>query len=129
MHFSFKPSDIVSRVMSFGASTPIEVAINSPDFSKTRAFAQQIEKELKQIPSLRDLQFGQQLDYPAVKVEIDRRLAGSSASPRIRLESRQRRPRRRLPLSTPRESSVLQLGGSAFCLFDYLRILHPNFLR
>ncbi len=77
VHFSFEPSDIVSRVMSFGAPTPIEVAINSPDFSKTRAFAQQIEKQLKQIPSLRDLQFGQQLDYPAVKVEIDRRLAGT----------------------------------------------------
>ncbi|KAF2991528.1 efflux RND transporter permease subunit (plasmid) [Methylocystis sp. MJC1] len=77
VRFSFEPSDIVSRVMSFGAPTPIEVAINSPDFSKTREFAQKIEKELRQVQSLRDLQFGQQLDYPAVKVEIDRRVAGT----------------------------------------------------
>lgn len=77
VRFSFEPSDIVSRVMSFGAPTPIEVAINSPDFSKTREFAQKIAKELRQVQSLRDLQFGQQLDYPAVKVEIDRRLAGT----------------------------------------------------
>lgn len=76
MRFSFEPSDIVSKVMSFGAPTPIEVAVSGPDFAKTRAFAQQIQTALREVSSLRDLQFEQQLDYPAVKVEIDRQLAG-----------------------------------------------------
>lgn len=77
VRYSFEASDIVSKVMSFGAPTPIEVTVSGPDFTKTRAFAQKIRSALGEISSLRDLQFGQQLDYPAVKVDIDRRLAGA----------------------------------------------------
>ena len=76
VRYSFEPSDIVSRVMSFGATTPIEVAVSGPDFTKTRPFAQNIQAALAKVPSLRDLGFGQELDYPAVKVDIDRQLAG-----------------------------------------------------
>ena len=75
-HFSFEPSDIVRKVMSFGAPRPIEVAVSGPDFTKTFAFAQQIQTALSEDSSLRDLRVGQQLEYPAVKVDIDRRLAG-----------------------------------------------------
>jgi multidrug efflux pump subunit AcrB len=76
VHYSFEPSDIVSQVMSFGAPTPIEVAVSGPNFATTRSFAQQLQKALGEVPGLRDLEFEQQLDYPAVKVEIDRQLAG-----------------------------------------------------
>jgi multidrug efflux pump subunit AcrB len=76
VRFSFEPSDIVSRVMSFGAPTPIEVAVSGPNFANDRAFAQKVEHELRGIPSLRDLGYEQELDYPAVKVDIDRQVAG-----------------------------------------------------
>jgi len=76
VRYSFEPSDIVSRVMSFGAPTPIEVAVSGPDFAKTRPFAQNLQAALAKVPSLRDLAFAQELDYPAVKVDIDRELAG-----------------------------------------------------
>jgi multidrug efflux pump subunit AcrB len=76
VRFSFEPSDIVSRVMSFGAPTPIEVAVSGPNFANNRAFAGKVRDELAQIPSLRDLEFVQELDYPAVKVDINRSLAG-----------------------------------------------------
>ncbi len=74
--FSFEPSDIVSRVMSFGASTPIEVAVSGPNFGNDRAFAEVIRDRLGKIPELRDLQFGQSLDYPTVDVNVDRQKAG-----------------------------------------------------
>ncbi len=74
--FSFEPSDIVSRVMSLGAPTPIEVAVSGPNFAADRAFAETIREHLKQIPELRDLQFGQSLDYPTVNVNVDRQKAG-----------------------------------------------------
>ena len=74
--FSFEPSDIVSRVMSLGASTPIEIAISGQSLDSDHAFAEQVKASLERIPSLRDLQFGQALDYPTVSVNVDREKAG-----------------------------------------------------
>ncbi len=74
--FSFQPSDIVSQVMSFGASTPIEVALSGPNLAQTRAYAQDVKKALDNVSSLRDIDFAQELDFPAVKVQIDRQVAG-----------------------------------------------------
>ena len=37
--FSFEPSDIVSRVMSLGSPTPIEVAVSGLNLAANRAFA------------------------------------------------------------------------------------------
>jgi multidrug efflux pump subunit AcrB len=75
--FSFEPNDIVSKVMSLGAPTPIEVTVTGPDFAKSRQYARQVRHALSGVSALRDLQFEQELDYPAVKVDIDRRLAGT----------------------------------------------------
>jgi multidrug efflux pump subunit AcrB len=77
--FSFEPSDIISRVMSFGASTPIEVAVSGPNLTTNRAFAQLVKDRLQRIPDLRDVQFGQSLDYPTVDVNVDREKAGLMA--------------------------------------------------
>jgi multidrug efflux pump subunit AcrB len=74
--FSFEPGDIVSRIMNFSAPTPVEVAVMGPDFAATRAFASRVRNELAQIRSLRDLQFGQSLDYPAIEVNVNRQMAG-----------------------------------------------------
>ena len=74
--FSFEPGDIVSRIMNFGTSTPVEVAITGPDFGASRTFAARIRDELGKIPSLRDLQYGQTLDYPGIQVNVNRQLAG-----------------------------------------------------
>ena len=73
---SFEPADIVSRVMSLGAPTPIEVAVSGKDFAVSRAFAEHVREKLAAIPALRDVQFGQTLDYPSVDVNIDRERAG-----------------------------------------------------
>ncbi|HEV8392619.1 MAG TPA: efflux RND transporter permease subunit [Vicinamibacterales bacterium] len=74
--FSFEPGDIVSRIMNFSAPTPVEVAVMGPDFAASRAFATRIQAQLAAVPSLRDLQFGQALDYPAIEVNVDRQVAG-----------------------------------------------------
>jgi multidrug efflux pump subunit AcrB len=74
--FSFEPSDIVSRVLSFGASTPVEISVSGPNLANNRERADKIMTELARIPSLRDLQIGQTLDYPTVKVHVDREKSG-----------------------------------------------------
>ena len=74
--FSFEPGDVVSRIMNFGAPTPVEIAVMGPDFAATRAFAAKVRERLATVSSLRDLQYGQALDYPAVQVNVDRERAG-----------------------------------------------------
>jgi multidrug efflux pump subunit AcrB len=76
--FGFQPGDIVTNVMSFGASTPIAVRIVGTDLSLVRQHAEKIAGNMKRIPFLRDIQFEQQLDYPSVEVVIDREKAGLS---------------------------------------------------
>lgn len=76
VNFSFEPSDIISRVMSLGSDTPIEVAISGPNLAADREFAEKVKDKLTQIRSLRDVQFGQSLDYPTVDVTVNRERAG-----------------------------------------------------
>jgi multidrug efflux pump subunit AcrB len=64
--------------MSFGAGTPIDVAVSGPNMADNRAYAEKIREHLAEIDSLRDLQFGQSLEYPTVDVRIDREKAGLS---------------------------------------------------
>ena len=76
VRFSFEPSDIVSRVMSFGAPTPIEVAVTGTDIAESRRYAEKLQKILAQEPMLRDQAFEQELDFPVIKVDFIRELAG-----------------------------------------------------
>jgi len=73
---SFEAGDVVSQVMNFGAPTPIEVAVSGPNLAANRVFAEKVLVEMKSVLSLRDLQFGQPLDYPTVDIKIDRERAG-----------------------------------------------------
>ena len=77
VHFSFEPADIVNEVMSFGSPTPVEVAVNGPDFAETRPYAAKLMDEMGKLPGLRDLQIVQSLDYPTVQVDVDRKKAGT----------------------------------------------------
>jgi multidrug efflux pump subunit AcrB len=62
--------------MNFGSPTPVEVAVMGPDFAATRTFAAKVRDAMSSIVSLRDLQYGQTLDYPAVQVNVNRQMAG-----------------------------------------------------
>jgi multidrug efflux pump subunit AcrB len=73
---SFEPSDIVNEVMSFGSPTPVEVAVSGPDFAANREFAARIHDELAGIEVLRDLQYAQSMDYPTIRVDVDRERSG-----------------------------------------------------
>ncbi|HUL81166.1 MAG TPA: efflux RND transporter permease subunit, partial [Gammaproteobacteria bacterium] len=74
--FSFEPSDIVSQVMSLGSPTPIEVAVSGPNLAANREFATRVRERLANVAALRDVQFGQALDYPTLDVKVDRERAG-----------------------------------------------------
>src|SRR5258708_29582374 len=62
--------------MSFGSPTPVEIEVNGPSLKDNQAFAEQLKAGLSKISSLRDIQFGQALDYPTLQVNLDRERAG-----------------------------------------------------
>jgi len=73
---TFEPADIVSRVMSFGSPTPIEIAVSGPTLAISRAHAEKLLAKLKEMPALRDVRIAQNLDFPTVDVAVDRERAG-----------------------------------------------------
>ncbi len=76
VRLSFEPQDIVTRVMSFGSPTPIEVAISAPTLATGKDYAARLLERLNALPFIRDAQVAQNLDFPSVAVNIDRERAG-----------------------------------------------------
>lgn len=69
---TFEAADLVSQVMSFGAPTPVEIAVAGPNLAQNRQYAELIVEALAPIRSLRDVQLGELLDYPTVDIRVDR---------------------------------------------------------
>jgi len=76
VEFSFEAGDIINTIMNLGSPTPIEVDINGPDFHADKDYAHRVLSELKKIDYLRDAGIVQPLDYPIIKVDVDRVRAG-----------------------------------------------------
>ena len=76
LKISFEPIELVDKIMSQGASTPIEVSVAAKDVEEAGRFAKKIQKEMQQIAFLRDVQIAQPLEYPVLNVEINRERAG-----------------------------------------------------
>jgi multidrug efflux pump subunit AcrB len=77
VRLSFEPQDILTRVMSFGSPTPIEVAVTGPTLAAGKAGAEKLLERLNHLPFLRDAQIAQTLDFPSVNVNINRERAGT----------------------------------------------------
>ncbi len=75
MRLSFEPADIVNEVMSFGSPTPIEVVVSGSKMADNRTHADKVFAKLYSLSAIRDLQYGQSMDYPTVDVHIDREKA------------------------------------------------------
>ncbi len=73
---SFEPIELVEKIMSQGSSTPIEISVASKNIQEAYRFALKIESEMKKISILRDVQIPQPINYPVIKIDIDRQRAG-----------------------------------------------------
>jgi multidrug efflux pump subunit AcrB len=76
LSISFEPGDMVEQVINLGSTNPIELAITGRNLNQTRVLAEQLEKKLTEISYLRDVQIATPLDYPGIKIDIDRVKAG-----------------------------------------------------
>ncbi len=73
---TFEASGMVDKVMSQGSPEPIEIAVSGHNLDDDRQVAGEVKQALAAVPGIRDLQYGQPFDYPAVEVHVDREKAG-----------------------------------------------------
>ncbi len=72
MQISFEPIDMTEKIMSQGASTPIEVQVAGKNMQQIETYADKVLAKLQQIPYLRDVQIDQPLKFPVVSITLDR---------------------------------------------------------
>ena len=73
--FYFQPADIISQVINFGVSAPVDVQIESRDLGRAAEYAARIQDGLRRIPGVVDVHQLQTLDYPSLQVNVDRERA------------------------------------------------------
>jgi CzcA family heavy metal efflux pump len=70
--FYFQPADIVSQVLNFGLSAPIDVEIEGANLDRSAALARDIRDRIRAIPGAADVRIAQVLARPALRVDVDR---------------------------------------------------------
>ena len=73
---SFEPGDIASQVLNMGTTNPIEIAVVNKNLDQGKATAKNIVAALSALPYMRDVQIATPLDYPTIKIDVDRIKAG-----------------------------------------------------
>ena len=68
----FQPADIVSQVLNFGLSAPIDVQIEGPDVEQSFGVARELSKRIRRIPGATDVRIPQVLAHPALALDVDR---------------------------------------------------------
>lgn len=73
---SFEPGDQVEQVLNLGSTNPVEIAVTNRNLEQGQKTAAVLVQKLSAIPELRDLQITTPLNYPAIKLDVDRMRAG-----------------------------------------------------
>jgi multidrug efflux pump subunit AcrB len=68
----FQNADIVTQVLNFGLPAPIDVQIQDANFERAQGYAARVRKIIEETPGAVDVRQMQVLNYPALRVEVDR---------------------------------------------------------
>ena len=71
------PSDIVTQILNFGLSSPIDLQIVGPNLYANHALAEQILNDIRYVPGAVDARIQQPFNYPNFTVNVDRTRAAS----------------------------------------------------
>jgi multidrug efflux pump subunit AcrB len=75
--FYVLPVDIVTQILNFGLSAPIDIQLVGPDLYGNRALADRMADEVRHIPGAADVRIQQPFNYPKMTVDVDRTRAQS----------------------------------------------------
>jgi multidrug efflux pump subunit AcrB len=76
LQFFFQPADIVNQVLNFGQPAPIDLRVSGPHRNLDYAAALKVLHDVRPVPGVVDAHIFQVPDAPAMKVAVDRALAG-----------------------------------------------------
>ncbi|HEY6342735.1 MAG TPA: efflux RND transporter permease subunit [Bryobacteraceae bacterium] len=76
--FFFQAADITSQILNFGLPAPIDLQVTGNDASANYQIAAQLRDEIARLPGAVDTSVRQPVDYPTVKVNVDRIKANQS---------------------------------------------------
>jgi multidrug efflux pump subunit AcrB len=68
----FSTGSLVDAVVNMGAPAPIDIQISGANFAQDNEVAQRIASELRSSPAIADVFVPQDLDYPSLRVNVDR---------------------------------------------------------
>jgi multidrug efflux pump subunit AcrB len=70
--FYVLPVDIVTQILNFGLSSPIDIQIIGPDLQHNRVYAEHLLNDVKYVPGTADTHIQQPFDLPKFTVNVDR---------------------------------------------------------
>jgi multidrug efflux pump subunit AcrB len=70
--FYMLPVDIVTQILNFGLSAPIDIQIVGPNLYGNRAVAERMLNDVRQVTGATDARIQQPFDYPNMTVNVDR---------------------------------------------------------
>ena len=73
---SFEPIELTEKVLSQGATNPIEVRFSGMMKKRNEMYANKLLTKLKEYDYMRDQQIPQSLNYPTLSIDVDRVRAG-----------------------------------------------------
>ncbi len=68
----FQSADLVAQVLNFGLSSPINIQVQFANYTEAYKVARQLRDEIRKIPGTEDVNIKQILDYPTLKLNVDR---------------------------------------------------------
>jgi multidrug efflux pump subunit AcrB len=70
--FYVLPVDIVTQILNFGLSAPIDIQIVGPNLYGNRTVAEKLLNDVRYVPGAADARIQQPFDYPNFTVDVDR---------------------------------------------------------
>ena len=70
--FFFEPADITNQTLNFGLPAPIDVQVRGKDAASTAKIAVALQEQIKNIPGAADVFVQQQVNAPALNIDVNR---------------------------------------------------------
>ena len=70
--FYVLPVDIVTQILNFGLSSPIDIQVIGPDLQHNRIYAEKLLNDVKYVPGTADTRIQQPFNLPKFTVNVDR---------------------------------------------------------